>query len=374
MMKLILFFYIIIELTFLQGYSQKPLTKDSCIVVNILKKVYGEHIKLPQGPICSWKEVKCSDIDGNTRVTLLRLVNITNTIPPNINDLDQLKYLYLHRKRESPMTKLPRELWKIKNLEHLWISWGKLDSIPSDIKELKHLKLLFLNSNKLTSLPITLEKMEQLEYLSLTYNSFFKYPEVLNKLSNLKYLNLADNPFSSFPPETGNNWQQLEAIYADQVPFEKVPETILDLPELKIKGFDMPDQVQKINEEKKQTETNDNFYLRDITKSIQANFSFTNQDTILFCMTINFLGVLDTIQGKAYKLPDSECGEEIGSDTSKGDNEIFGAHTYQFTDTETNSGFILRYDYKTNNRTNIIFTGIYFIFNNRNYTLIKANK
>lgn len=363
---------IVITLLFLPGYSQNSLAKDSCIVVDIFQKAYGPKGKLPAGLICSWKEVKCSDINGTPRITLLRMPDITGDISSAILNLDQLKTLYLSRKRKAPISKLPQEIWQLKKLEHLWLYWGKLDSIPSKIGEFKNLKLLVLEENQLSSLPKALENLKQLEYLSLENNLFYKYPEILDKLASINYLNLSNNPFKSFPLETGKNWKKLIAIYANQIPIENVPKSILDLPHLKVTNF--RNSLEDISKRKRQPRTDGIFTTKDEQGLIRTNFNFLGRDSILFDMKIDLLGIQDTLQGKAYKLPDLDLGEETGLDTSKKIYEMFGAHIYRFIDPATNSGFDLKYDYKTNNRTNIIFKGIYSMYNTKLRTLIKIQE
>lgn len=124
-MKFLLFAFLIYAINTRYCYSQNWLQRDSSIVVKLLQDAYGDQAELSKLPICAWKELKCTEVDGILRIILLRLADITGENSTEIGQLEELRELYLHRKRTNgQMTPLSQEIWQLKKSEQFWLSWG----------------------------------------------------------------------------------------------------------------------------------------------------------------------------------------------------------------------------------------------------------
>jgi Leucine-rich repeat (LRR) protein len=74
--------------------------------------------------------------------------NIT-TVPPEIGQLVNLKWLYLNQ--NGGITSLPDPIDQLKNLQLLTIQWDKVTLLPSDLSGMANLQLLIIQGNPLPS-------------------------------------------------------------------------------------------------------------------------------------------------------------------------------------------------------------------------------
>ena len=70
---------------------------------------------------------------------------------------------------------------------------SKLTEIPEEVFKLKNLKVLNLSYNKISNLPESLGKLTSLNELYLSGNQLTSLPEFLGKLTSLNKLELRDN-------------------------------------------------------------------------------------------------------------------------------------------------------------------------------------
>ena len=71
----------------------------------------------------------------------------------------------------NQLTRVPKEIWKLKKLKHLDLSFNQLTSLPTEIGKLENLEYLYLSDNELTSLPTEIENLKNLNYLDLRKNN-----------------------------------------------------------------------------------------------------------------------------------------------------------------------------------------------------------
>lgn len=99
---------------------------------------------------------------------------------------------------EQGITKLPKNIGKLTNLQVLKVTRNKLKTLPKSLGKLKHLKELDLSNNELNSLPNSVGKLNSLEVFKLAGNQLSELPQGFGKLTNLKQLYLARNRMRAF--------------------------------------------------------------------------------------------------------------------------------------------------------------------------------
>jgi internalin A len=104
--------------------------------------------------------------------------------------------LLLH---DYELTRLPPEIWELKNLRRLSLINNKLTQLPPEIGQLTKLTQLYLSTNQLTSLPSEIGKLGKLTYLDLASNLISQLPPEIGSLISLTNLDLRNNQLSSLP-------------------------------------------------------------------------------------------------------------------------------------------------------------------------------
>ncbi len=173
------------------GWKTPPLDVDGFAMPGTEKDWYG----ISYGP-------------GNTTVQMISLFgnNLNGTLPPELGNLANLKWLWLSYNQISGA--IPPELGNLANLQDLDLKHNQLSgTIPPELENLANLKYLYLDKNQLSgSIPPILGNLAKLEVLSLSSNRLSgSIPPELGNLANLKYLYLDKNQLSgSIPPILGN--------------------------------------------------------------------------------------------------------------------------------------------------------------------------
>lgn len=132
-------------------------------------------------------------------VTLERLWvshNKLSTLPPQLDQLTQLRELFLHR---NNFEEIPSCVCKLTSLQVLWLSNNKIKSIPDEVAQMSSLKRLHLDNNFIKTLPRSLCELTQLEVLYLNHNAIHDLSESLGKLNQLKRLYLQHNKITELP-------------------------------------------------------------------------------------------------------------------------------------------------------------------------------
>ncbi|XP_029473935.1 volume-regulated anion channel subunit LRRC8D [Rhinatrema bivittatum] len=89
----------------------------------------------------------------------------------------------------------------LKRLTCLKLWYNKIVNIPSSISLIKNLETLYFSHNKLESLPITLFSLQKLRYLDLSHNSISMIPVEIGFLQNLQYFLITGNKVDILPKQ-----------------------------------------------------------------------------------------------------------------------------------------------------------------------------
>ena len=160
---------------------------------------------LSSRPLSEWRGVD-TDSDGRVIGLFLYSRNLSGSIPPELGDLSNLRYLHLFN--NSLTGSIPPELGDLTKLRYLHLFNNSLTgSIPPELGDLTKLERLDLHGNNLSGpIPPELGDLSNLEILWLADNALSgSIPPELGDLANLERLDLADNDLSgSIPPELGD--------------------------------------------------------------------------------------------------------------------------------------------------------------------------
>lgn len=142
-------------------------------------------------------------------------------LPHSIGNLKNLKQISLSQMSGD----LPKELGELSNLEALWLySEYPITSIPDEIYNIKTLKHLELSFTKFPyTIPESIGNLTELEDLCINYDLTGTIPESIGNLTKLKYMTLA-NPFpqggeslSGDIPESLQNLEYWPYFWADVI-------------------------------------------------------------------------------------------------------------------------------------------------------------
>ncbi|ORX59366.1 L domain-like protein [Piromyces finnis] len=175
--------------------SAQSTINEECFVVNELLQ------KNQTYNCCQEEGVTCSN-DGH--ITKINISGKTHSvsIPPEIGNLINLKYLYFGKSKINGS--IPPELGNLSNLEYLCLAHNKLsDSIPPELGNLINLEYLNFRDNRLSgSIPPELAKLSKLKTLDLSSNNLTgSIPPELAKIPKLNTLQLSINNLSGFVPK-----------------------------------------------------------------------------------------------------------------------------------------------------------------------------
>lgn len=98
------------------------------------------------------------------------------------------------------ITKVPKELLELTNLEKLVLTDNQIKTLPQGISKLSKLTALHLHGNKIKKLPKSINKLKQLEILDISRNNLQEIPATIVECTNLKHLDLRSSEFGdTFP-------------------------------------------------------------------------------------------------------------------------------------------------------------------------------
>jgi hypothetical protein len=170
----------------------------------------------------------------NLRKLDLRNNNL-KSLPKELSKLSRLEVLDISY---NDIQFLYAGFFNLKNLKILIISHNKLRSIPKQISNLSKLQILMASSNNLATLPNELSELSQLHELNIAKNKFDNFPQVILRLQNLKALWINSNNFIKFPSnEILKNLINLKSLYTFGFPTIQLNEKNIDYLKLsKIRG------------------------------------------------------------------------------------------------------------------------------------------
>uniref|UniRef100_A0A453DL21 Receptor kinase-like protein Xa21 n=1 Tax=Aegilops tauschii subsp. strangulata TaxID=200361 RepID=A0A453DL21_AEGTS len=196
------------------------------------------------------------DLPKSLEILLLRENKISGTVPKEIENLTNIKRLYMGNNLLTGS--IPKSLGNLQELIELSLSQNKLSGqIPLSIGNLSQLGELYLQENNLSGpIPKTLRDCKKLEILNLSSNSFDdSIPKELftlsslskgldlshNKLSgqipleigslvNLGALNISNNQLSGEIPSTLGECVHLESLHMEGNTFHgSIPQPLMNL-------------------------------------------------------------------------------------------------------------------------------------------------
>lgn len=139
-----------------------------------------------QVPLVKFTHLRVLDLDGWTKLVDDDMIEICNKMSFS------LKYLSI---KQTSVTKLPREIKKLRNLETLDIRQTQISTLPSELCKLQNLKTLDLRRTKVTALPHKVINLPTLLYLlvgSDDSSERLMMPERIDQLSSLRTLATVD--------------------------------------------------------------------------------------------------------------------------------------------------------------------------------------
>ncbi|BDI19424.1 hypothetical protein ANSO36C_52260 [Nostoc cf. commune SO-36] len=137
---------------------------------------------------------------------------------------------------KEKLTEIPAEVFELKWLEVLNLSYNQLRTLPEAIADLQQLTSLNLSLNQLTTLPEAIADLQQLTSLDLSSNQLRTLPEAITDLQQLTSLNLSRNQLRTLP-EAIANLQQLTSLNLSLNKLKILPETIANLQQLTSLGL-----------------------------------------------------------------------------------------------------------------------------------------
>ncbi|XP_014347654.1 volume-regulated anion channel subunit LRRC8D-like [Latimeria chalumnae] len=179
-----------------------------------------QKIDLKSNNIRTMEEV--SGFQSLRRLTCLRLWhNIIVSIPNTINVLRNLEQLFLSNNR---LESLPNALFDLHKLRHLDVSYNLISLLPKNIEQLENLQSFSISDNKVDLLPLQLFNCVKLKTLQLGNNRITVVPAEIEQLTQLTYLELKGNYLVKLPPELGSCcFLKKHSFIVEDALFESLP-------------------------------------------------------------------------------------------------------------------------------------------------------
>ncbi|MEJ2356116.1 MAG: leucine-rich repeat domain-containing protein, partial [candidate division WOR-3 bacterium] len=151
---------------------------------------------------------------------------LTGSIPPEIGNLSNLRYLYLQNNQLTGS--IPPEIGNLSNLKRLPLHYNQLTgAIPPEIGNLSNLNLLELGNNQLTGvIPPEIGNLSNLAYLLLYDNELTDLID-LSSLTLLEYLEIQNNKFTFEDIEPNIGFEDTHFIYSPQDSVGEYKDTII---------------------------------------------------------------------------------------------------------------------------------------------------
>ncbi len=150
-------------------------------------------------------------------------------LPKQIECLVNLQELNLSNNMFSD---IPFEIKKLPKLRSLNLSFNKFAEIPGVVCQISNLEVLKIEANQLKKVNTNLANLSNLKELSLFANQIIELPTEFGSLQQLMRLNLALNQLSALP-ESFSKLQNIVELELWLNKFELIPDVISQLPNLK---------------------------------------------------------------------------------------------------------------------------------------------
>ena len=141
----------------------------------------------------------------------------------NLNLLNnEIKLKKLSLLDSQSIKSIPSSLNIIQNINHLELSWCKLNEIPKDIYKLNKLKYLDLSINRINKIDSSISLLSNLEYINLRSNKLKNINENIYKLKSLTYLNISENQIEMISPKIKNLFK-LKQFHCQYTNIKEIP-------------------------------------------------------------------------------------------------------------------------------------------------------
>jgi hypothetical protein len=208
-----------LELSFYDYFLQydtvtnKPIALKSNFVkdkkINIGQSTSYNHNNINENILQKNHSVELSDEDVNALVAWAdkyKLAAKNNEIDPwfprtkkGMQELSSIELDGLN------IEELPKVLFKLKNIQHIYMPANKICFIPKEIKNLHKLRKLYLHNNQFKEFPMAVLQCEMLESLSISDNSIGELsPEFFESFPKLTTLQISNIGCSILPKEFSN--------------------------------------------------------------------------------------------------------------------------------------------------------------------------
>ena len=106
--------------------------------------------------------------------------------------------------RRPRMLCLPKEVFALRELQHLILGGQRIRILPSFVGSLSKLRLLELDDNCLFSIPESIKRLSALSMLNLNRNRLASLPDGIGSLRQLRFLEVEDNVLTIAPASIKN--------------------------------------------------------------------------------------------------------------------------------------------------------------------------
>ncbi len=135
---------------------------------------------------------------------------------PEYTDLsDALKNpdkVYKLNLRRQKLKEIPKDVFKLKNLQELNVSKNKLKNLPKKLDTLKNLEVINASANDIDTIYAEIGNCTQLKKLILNQNIIAHLPSTIGKLTNLIFLDMWGNEIQEFPNEISKLQNTLKVV------------------------------------------------------------------------------------------------------------------------------------------------------------------
>jgi leucine-rich repeat protein SHOC2 len=127
--------------------------------------------------------------------------NPLTELPDALGDLASLERIDIgaDKRLERGLTSLPSSIGRLKKLDTIWTTDGRLETIPKEIGDCESMRTLYLNDQKIASLPRELGALTKLSWLHIKNNPLRALPEELLECPKLSEIDLSG---CTFPAES----------------------------------------------------------------------------------------------------------------------------------------------------------------------------
>jgi len=137
--------------------------------------------------------------------------------------------------KKQKLKEIPKDVYKLKNLQELNVSKNKLKELPKDLDTLKYLQVLNASANDLDTIYAEIGNCIELQKLILNQNVIAHLPSTIENLTNMFFLDLWGNEIQQLPKEISKleNTLKVVDLRVINIPDYQQEEMILLLPKTK---------------------------------------------------------------------------------------------------------------------------------------------